>query len=166
MPNCRHVRRYFVCSGSRSARDSADALRELSLKDSRISHYRPVLRWTRAIGATVTKSERKTRTRSVRKGLLYGSMGSQGSRKACLPPSCLAGPLSRFQGSKGWACPGSGARAACPPFVFLSLEFAFATVEERAAQVYNVWKHTNRGRSICPTTNFSAMPARKHSPRS
>ena len=92
--------------------------------------------------------------------------GLPGSRKACLPPSCLAGPLSRFQGSKGWACLGSGARAVYPPFVFLSLKFASATMEERAPQVYNVWKHTNRGRSICPTTNFSATPARKHSRRS
>jgi hypothetical protein len=166
MPNCRHGRRNVVSSVGSSARHSADALRKLSLKDSRISHYPPALRWTRAIWATVTKSERKTRTLSIRKGLLYGSVGSQGFRKACLPPSCLAGPLSRFQGSKGWVCPGSGARAACPPFVFLSLKFESATVEELAAQVYNVWKHTNRGRSICPTTNFSATPARKHSRRS
>ena len=48
--------------------------------------------------------------------------GLPGSRKACLPPSCLAGPLSRFQGSKGWACLGSSARAVYPPLGFFVFE--------------------------------------------
>jgi hypothetical protein len=88
------------------------------LKDSRINHYAPVFCWARAIaGCRYEFRTEDANTLSPERVVIWFD-GLPGSRKACLPPSCLAGPLSRFQGSKGWACPGSGARAACSPFVF------------------------------------------------
>ena len=122
MPNCRHGRRYFVCSG-----------RQFSTAFSRhISKIIPERFANEPLSSSLLLSNGdcghryEFRTEGANplhpKSVAIWFGGLPGSRKACLPPSCLAGPLSRFQGSKGWACPGSGARAACPPFVFLSLK--------------------------------------------
>jgi hypothetical protein len=105
MPNCRHARRYFVCSGQHFSAAFGRHVSKIIFE--RFTNEPLCSSLLLSKGDWGCRYEFRTEDANSLnpERVVIWFDGLPGSRKACLPPSCLAGPLNRFQGSKGWACP-------------------------------------------------------------